>query len=119
MGKKSPSRQKRQCTLRSNKEKRQHYIAWQKSGLSQKGYCRENGIDPSTFMGWKKKFEREGRKPSAKFAHVSVKTILPGFQVEKNTKPLKLKIGNEFTVEVPEGFYSETLSQLVTALRSL
>jgi hypothetical protein len=34
---------------------RQHVEAWQASGLTQAAYCRQQGLNPFTFTGWRRR----------------------------------------------------------------
>jgi hypothetical protein len=35
---------------------RQHVEAWQASGLTQAAYCQQQGLNPYTFTGWRRRF---------------------------------------------------------------
>lgn len=40
---------------RSREEWAEHLAAWERSGLGQEAYCRENGLNPTSFSAWKTK----------------------------------------------------------------
>lgn len=35
---------------------RQHVETWQASGLTQAAYCQQQGLNPHTFNGWRRRF---------------------------------------------------------------
>ncbi len=55
---------------------RQHLEAWQKSGLSKRGYCMENDLAYSSFMTWRREIELRDREkvPPANVAELLAKT---------------------------------------------
>lgn len=44
----------------SEEEKRNYYIAWEKSGLRPTDFCKAHGISRSALYQWTKKFKKEG-----------------------------------------------------------
>jgi transposase len=40
-------------------EWQQHIQTWQASGLTQAAYCRQHGLNPTTFSGWQRRYRAE------------------------------------------------------------
>ena len=43
----------------SNQEKRSYCIAWEKSGVSKRVFCKSEGFAPSTFFSWYALFKKQ------------------------------------------------------------
>jgi len=70
-------------------EMREHYEAWQASGLGKKVYAKREGLSPSTFYYWIKKFDEAVLAEPAK-----------GFQSIQIDKPMTSAIA---IVRYPSG----------------
>ena len=55
---KNPRRNQRKFSL---EDKRNYCIAWEKSGLNQGDFCKENGISTSALYQWNKTFKKENQ----------------------------------------------------------
>ena len=87
----------------------QHHIEkWKASGLSQAEYCRKNDLRSRAFGYWKRKLEKQNL-PELVEVPVSLGTA----------GVLKLNIGHQFQIEIPDGFSSSTLGQILLTLKSL
>ena len=88
-----------------------HLGAWQESGMSQAGYCRQHGLSDKSFLYWKKRLAA---------ARVTVSLVeVPGFQatpVLSGCRPLHLMIGHRYGIEIERGFDEETLGRLLQVL---
>ena len=92
-----------------NKKCWQHHIEkWKASGLSQAEYCRKNNLRSRGFGYWKRKLEKQNL-PELVEVPVSLSTA----------GVLKLNIGHQFQIEIPDGFSSATLGQILLTLKSL
>lgn len=92
-----------------NKKVWQHHIEkWKVSGLNQAEYCRKNDLRSRGFGYWKRKLEKQNLP---ELVEVPVSLGVPGV--------LKLNIGHQFQIEIPDGFSSATLGQVLFTLKSL
>ncbi|CCK78787.1 IS66 family insertion sequence element accessory protein TnpA [Desulfobacula toluolica] len=87
-----------------------HIDQWTESRLSQIEYCRQNGLRPNRFTYWKIKFG----KPNQPTGLVQVPVPTHFCQAG-----LKLNIGRELQVEIPDGFKKETLEQVLSVLKAV
>lgn len=86
-----------------------HIDQWTESCLSQIEYCRQNNLRPNRFTYWKIKFGKPNRP--TELVQVPVPTHLC-------QTGLKLNIGRELQVEIPDDFKKETLEQLLSVLKA-
>lgn len=88
-----------------------HLRAWQTSGSSQAGYCREHGLSDKSFLYWKKRLN------SARVA-VSLVEVprLEALRTVSPSRPLRLMIGNRYGIEIERGFDEQTLDRLLRVL---
>lgn len=64
---------------------REHVGGWQKSGLSQAGYCRQHGLTQNDFSWWKRELARRVVAAAPAFVAVqmaSPRTAALGFELE-------------------------------------
>ena len=87
-----------------------HIDQWTESCLSQIEYCRQNGLRPNRFTYWKIKFGKPNRPIG--LVQVPVPTHF-------RQAGLKLNIGRELQVEIPDGFKKETLEQVLSVLKAV
>jgi hypothetical protein len=59
----------------SNQEKRSYCIAWEKSGVSKRVFCKAEGFAPSTFFAWYSLFKKQ-RLEEPSFSPVVVKSSI-------------------------------------------
>jgi len=85
-----------------------HIEKWKASGLSQAEYCRKNDLRSRGFGYWKRKLEKQNLP---ELVEVPVSLGIAGV--------LKLNIGHQFQIEIPDGFSSVTLGQILLTLKSL
>ncbi len=87
-----------------------HIDQWTGSRLSQIEYCRQNGLRPNRLTYWKIKFAKPNRPTG--LVQVPVPTHF-------RQAGLKLNIGRELQVEIPDGFNKETLEQILSVLKAV
>ncbi len=86
-----------------------HIEKWEASGLSQAAYCRKNNLRSRGFGYWKRKLEKQNLPEFVEVPAISVKA----------GGVLKLNIGHQFQIEIPDEFSTQTLGQVLLVLRSL
>lgn len=87
-----------------------HIDQWTESGLSQIKYCHQNDLRPNKFTYWKVKFGKPNLSTELVQVPVSAHFCQTG---------LKLNIGRELQVEIPDGFKKETLEQVLSVLKAV
>ena len=83
---------------------------WATSGLTQTQYCRRNDLSRDRFTYWKRKFKSQ---------NLPVEFIQLPMPANINSAGLKLNLGQGVQIEIPDGFTSETLEQVLVTLRSI
>ena len=94
----------------------EHIERWRSSGMTQKDYCRQNGLKWSTFHYWKQRL-REKSSP-LNIVQVSLGPV----EVSNNVQDwhgLVLLIGDLYKVQVGDEFNPATLARLVQTLGQL
>jgi len=89
---------------------------WRQSGLSQAEYCRRHDLVRHQMAYWKKRLQKP--EPDVSFFPVE----LNGFKEiasRPEQTPLFLVIGNDFKIEINEGFDAQVLRQLIFLLQAL
>ena len=89
-----------------------HVSAWEQSGIGQSEYCRRQELNIRVFGYWKRKLCRKVSELT--FVPVAIKGTYP-----PNNKPeisLKLIIGNDYGIEVGDGFNPDTLRRVLHVL---
>ena len=102
---------------RQGSEKRRywqsHIERWRVSGMTQKDYCRKNGLKWSTFHYWRKRLRELSRPVSL------VQLALGPCRSSKDVRGgagLVLVIGDHYKVQVGDEFNAATLVRLVQTL---
>ena len=94
-------------------EKRNHWKnhigQWARSGFTQAEYCRKTNLKIKSFGYWKKQFKKKNLPELVQIPADPVYTPCV----------LKLNIGSGFQIEIPDGFSSATLGQVLLTLKSL
>jgi hypothetical protein len=87
-----------------------HIKQWSQSGLSQAAYCTINNLKTKSFTYFKARLKKKDL--SVELVQIPIEQLhTPSF--------LKLNIGSGFQIEIPDGFSSSTLEQVLVTLRSL
>ena len=92
-----------------------HIKRWEESGLSQIDYCRANDLSRHHFTYWKCKNNRKNNP--VKF--VSVVTQSSATSSPISIELLKVHVGDNYRIEVGEGFSEETLIRLIKTLSGI
>jgi hypothetical protein len=94
----------------------EHIERWRSSGMTQKDYCRQNGLKWSTFQYWKQRL----RQKSSAVSLVQVSLGPVGNSKDVQDWPgLVLLIGDRYKVQVGDEFKPATLARLVQTLGQL
>lgn len=113
----------------------EHIQGWSQSGISQVGYCREQGLKETAFTYWKGKLTR-GRLADSDTPPISLVPVGVKVNVESESlprvitpkpvttqpvvpKPLVVVVDGHYRIEVSGDFESTTLGKLVSTLRQL
>jgi len=84
-----------------------HIKQWFQSELSQAAYCREYNLKIKSFTYFKSRLEKENLP--VQFVQVPVEPVrVPSF--------VKLNVGSNFQIEIPDGFSQNTLTQVLQVL---
>ena len=92
-----------------------HINTWQKSGLTQVQYCLKNQLNKHTFTYWKSKLTKQPSLPS--FLPV---TLRPDIRQDSSSlhSGLVLSFNDRFSIELENGFNSDTLLKLIHLLEN-
>lgn len=90
-----------------------HIQCWQKSSLTQVDYCRQNNLKIKSFRYWKRRLNELAEE----IRFVPVRLDLP--DAEKPGTPLKVAVNGRYCIEVPDGFSSATLKQVLNVLEAV
>lgn len=88
---------------------------WRGSGLTQKGYCKEEGISLQRFGRWKRRLEREGQSG----ALVAVPSGTVSSALFGGRRTIGLVVNGRYRVEVPDAFSPSTLEAVLQVLNRL
>ena len=84
-----------------------HIAAWQRSGLSQESYCRNNKIAKSAFGYWQRKLNK---KNNNSLVQVQVPVTIAV------ADSLEVWVGSNIKIKVQQGFNPQLLKAIVEAL---
>lgn len=106
---------------------RKHLDTQQRSGQSIAGYCREQGLAPSSFGHWRRKLRRSSSTGTSPEAVTIVPVPLPAPVPEESGTPfstqgyvpLRLTVAGRFQIDVAGDFSGPVLKKLVTTLERL
>ncbi len=90
----------------------EHIQAWNQSGLTQKAFCAQHHLGLASFQRWRRVFMTEAQSTKA-----SQMTFIPVNVIEPSVSCLTLLFNDNLRVEIPVGFDSATLRQVVQALQ--
>jgi transposase-like protein len=89
--------------------KREHIAAWRESGLSQRAYCREHGLNAKTFGNWL----RIDRQTSAEVPSLIPVKLKPAASSEQL---LYLRGSGAYTLRLPVDISPQWLGALLKCL---
>ena len=102
-----------------NQERRSYwhdqFESWEKSGIPQSEYCRQNNIDIHLFSKWKNKLSKNNELKGNKFVQI------PQKKTNELSKPseIELAIKDQYKIKVANNFDPETLKKLVSTLKDM
>ncbi len=88
-----------------------HYNSFNKSGLTQKEYCRQQEISYWTFNAWKRRFDKS--EQDTVMQEIPLKILTDPV----SCSPIEIVFENNIRISVPENFSPETLKRIMFALR--
>lgn len=91
--------------------KQNHIEAWQASGLSQRDYCRQHGLNAKTFGNWLRIYSNSWM--NAKAPMLTPVTIKPEVS---STESLYLRGSNGHTLQLPASVSPQWLGELLKCL---
>ena len=94
----------------------EHIERWRNSGMTQKDYCRQNGLKWSTFHYWKQRLRE--KSSSLNIVQVSLGPLGSNNSVQ-DWHGLVLLIGDRYKVQVGDEFNPAALARLVQTLGQL
>lgn len=92
-------------------DEQQHLQAWQISGLSQAAYCRQFGLNPKTFSGWRRRYPAIPTHPRSKLLPIQVAPPVSGL-----TQCLELRLTSGHQLELPASTSPAWLAELLRCL---
>jgi len=92
--------------------KQNHIEAWQVSGLSQRAYCRQHGLNAKTFGNWLRIY-RNSRRMNAEVPTLIPVTIKP---TVSSTELLYLHVSNGHMLQLPANVSPQWLGELLKCL---
>ncbi len=100
-----------------------HVDAWSLDGSTQAEYCRRHDLILTAFGYWKRKLlpidRPKSQEPAVPPQFVEVRLKEVASPIKQSGANIKLLIGDEFTIEVPDRFCPDSLRSLVIVLRDL
>ena len=84
-----------------------HLEKWELSGLSQNEYCRRNDLRPNQFTYWKCKLKKQ----------TQTRIVPVPMPLTCASPGLKLNIGLDLQIEIPDDFSQVTLERVLTTLK--
>ena len=85
-----------------------HIDKWNESRLSMAQYCRDNKLNLKSFAYYKSKIKKS----------MQIELVPVPLQQFSGSSFLKLNIGSEFQIEIPDEFSNQALKQVLNVLRS-
>ena len=102
-------------------ERRGYWIGqverWRSSGLTQKEYCKGEGISLERLGSWKRRLDREEQLQRGSM--VAVPSRIVSSALGEWTATLKVVVGERYRVEIPEAFNPVTLETVLRVLDRL
>ncbi len=96
-----------------------HVNAWKKSNLSQAEYCRQNDLIRHRFGYWKRKLINEEEPAEFVMLPVNLPEHVIPFSHDEQVSPLRLMVGSQVSLEIPNKFSPETLEKVLQVLQVL
>jgi len=98
----------------------EHIAAWQRSGLAQGAYCRQNGLSLSSLRYWRARLDKSrDTAPGSSITIVPVPLPAPSPVSIGMPEPMLVHVGRGFLIEIRGNFTTTVLEKLVRTLRRL
>jgi hypothetical protein len=88
---------------------------WEKSGIPQSEYCRQNNIDIQLFSKWKNRLLKNNDIKENKFVRIPQRITN---ELSKSSE-IELAINEQYRIKVQNNFNPETLKKLVSTLKDM
>ena len=89
---------------------------WKESGLTQREYCKNEGLSIERFGAWKRRLDSEGKVEAGSLVAVPPKIVSSALF----TAPaLRLVVDERYRLEIPDSFSSSTLEAVLQVLGRL
>jgi hypothetical protein len=101
-----------------------HISQWESSGLSQRKYCHQNGLNFHTFQYWRTRFNKTKRPinpdPPLKIVEIKKENLLQKNPVIIDDEPIaiKLLIGN-VQILLKNNFNADALKRVIRVIKSV
>jgi hypothetical protein len=118
----------------TNEDRAKFYTEWQKSGMKQEEFCKQQGLNPKTFKNWyrfahpstsKPKVAATKKKAAAKATKTPTTKITGDVAVTKEsglvpgeTEGYIIQLKNNRTLVVPSNFDEPSLKRLIKTLEA-
>ena len=90
---------------------------WRESGLTQREYCKREGISIERFGAWKRRLDRENQNESGGLVAVPPKIVSSALFTVRPV--LGLVVDERYRVEIPDAFSPSTLEAVLQVLSRL
>jgi len=94
-----------------------HVNAWKESNLSQAEYCRKNDLIRHRFGYWKRKLINEAEPVEFVMLPANLPERVIPFSHDEQKSPLRLMVGSQVSLEIPNTFSPETLEKVLQVLQ--
>ena len=88
-----------------------NYNSFNKSGLTQREYCRQEELGYWTFNSWKRRFDKS--ESDTTLQEVPIK-ISPAHSANS---PIEIILENNLRISIPENFSENTLKKIISVMR--
>ncbi len=96
-----------------------HIKNWKRSGLSQRGYCRKNGITASAFYYWHRKLQRQQKAEQPQFYPLAFPNV-PEVGSNDTGSGLRLFLHErKYCIEIEKEFSATSLKKIIATLEAM
>ena len=101
-----------------------HISQWESSGLSQKKYCLQNGLNFHTFQYWRTRFNKTKRSlnpaPPLKIVEIKKENLLQKNPSHMNDEPMPIKLLiDNVQVLLKNNFNANALKRVIRVIKSV
>jgi hypothetical protein len=104
---------KKERTRTTRKYWQRHHRRWEKSGMTQAGYCRKEGISLPSFSNWRSKL-LNGDRECSNFIELE-----PVLSHEHEDSRLELVIPRVGVIRIPETIKPEVLRMILLSVKGI